>query len=334
MSVNLAYFFNFVYEDELKKLEHEFNPFIYSVFLPSKNNGFSQNELILEIDSISACDIIGHFDCFHYNQQLKKLIFRTKEEADKHLKRRNGTIMGEKYTLKQAKAYPRLIFRVSENNLKNCQLVFNHILDNFKEETMEIKIPEGNIALGNYLEMRYNQEKLKCEKNFRVFMKIDLMKNILRLTFATFDPENANKLKQHLGNVIVSEGIVTEKWKPIQDVFEKFDKKEFLQKVEGDFQVSIHLLQNTKEINVTGEKESIENFKKEYSDWSITIHLDSYLRKMMHNNKKQKIMEICSKNNVTWQTKPLNLKILKFIGNGKSLETVGKLIDELIEEIK
>ena len=49
----------------------------------------------------------------------------------------------------------------------------------------------------------------------------------------------------------------------------------------------------------------------------------------MHNNKKQKILEICSKNKVTWQTNPLKLKILNFIGNGKSPETVGKLIEEI-----
>ena len=40
-------------------------------------------------------------------------------------------------------------------------------------------------------------------------------------------------------------------------------------------------------------------------------------------------MEICSKNKVTWQTNPLKLKILNFIGNGKSPETVGKLIEEI-----
>ena len=97
MSVNLAYFFNFVYEDELKKLEHEFKPFIYSVFLPSGNNKYSQNELILEIDSnsISAYYIVGHFDCFHYNQvgESMKLIFKTKEEAiDYKIKYESGNI--------------------------------------------------------------------------------------------------------------------------------------------------------------------------------------------------------------------------------------------------
>ena len=71
MSVNLAKFFNFVFEDEMKKLEHEFKPFIYSVFLPSGNNKYSQNELILKIDSdsISPYDIIGHFDCFHHRRK-------------------------------------------------------------------------------------------------------------------------------------------------------------------------------------------------------------------------------------------------------------------------
>ena len=124
----------------------------------------------------------------------------------------------KKSILKQAKAYRRLIFKVSENNLKNCQLVFNHILDNFKEEI------ERKIAEGHYLVKRYNQ--VKCEKKSRVFMKIDLMRNIFRLTFASYNPEYVHKLKQHLRNVIVSEGI-TEKWKPRQDVLEKRLKEIF-----------------------------------------------------------------------------------------------------------
>ena len=57
------------------------------------------------------------------------------------------------------------------------------------------------------------------------------------------------KRKKNLGKVIVTEGIVTEKWKPRQDVFEKLNIKEFLQKVEAYFQISTHLLHNTIEMN-------------------------------------------------------------------------------------
>ena len=332
-----AKFLNFVYEDELKKIEQEYHPCKFSIFLPEKN-GISQNELTINklSDMIKPSDIIQRFRCFLYVPQLNKLVFETKQKAEEAMKHKTGSIMKQKFTLSHAKSLPRLVFKIQEKNMQICIRIFNHIFENFCEKTENIKIDKSlGKSYAFYLCKRYNQERVKCEKKFQVFWIVELLQNnSLNITFGYYKEDQYISLKKHLKRAIITEGIKTENWRPNSNVFEKLKNKETLARFENDFQISAFLHLNSQDIDLTGEIESIENFKKEFCDTSITIQLDGYLRIMMHETYKSKINEFCSQLNVTWQTKPQNPKLLKFIGGSKVLEKMKRRIEKLIENIK